>query len=359
MAMVESMAQKRINKGSGLVEYVLPTAIVGLLVGMTLFSFGQKDLILNFLSSSANVKFDKSTGIGYIGKNNSNSNNSSTNTQNNSEFKAGYLGGSESLPVKQCNETTCNIDFGSFILSGVPANFSDMVNSQGSAGGTEVLASLLDQIIAQKEDKIPESDLDKIKDLSNMSHLMARYEKFLEQSAATCKVASDSTACINNLLNNNTPAFTPPEELINKFNKEFDFSEPGCTIDIGAAMNDYINNRNEFNAVVEEQLPYLMVKQYNEVMNNTPSLSNAEKSVIKELYWDVGTMGGKLDCIFYSLHTAGGTVFDPTTGVKTTIDTANASLDDITNPDYSTLTHVDSALICASSHSNDINYVCH
>ncbi|MGD9580053.1 MAG: hypothetical protein AB7V50_01655 [Vampirovibrionia bacterium] len=98
----------------------------------------------------------------------------------------GELGGSSSDPVSECNGDTCVIDFGDYVLNGIPANFSDeSVSSRGNDDLTNVMSSMIQQLEA--ENNPPDQDLSDlialIKDAISTNDKMSDAEEIIEIGA--------------------------------------------------------------------------------------------------------------------------------------------------------------------------------
>lgn len=93
---------------------------------------------------------------------------------------AGSLGGTRTNPVRACTNGMCQVDYGTFILNGIPDNFSEFVETSGPAAGTDTILSTLDSIIqAADSGKInltPET-LEAVRNLAEKGHLLASGER--------------------------------------------------------------------------------------------------------------------------------------------------------------------------------------
>ena len=160
------MSYKRRHKdGSNLIEYVIPMALVGIIVGVGLYQIISSGVLRSFIISSNPITYDQSTKKAVI-------------SQNKQEEKILYdtLPHNEE-PIFTCAKGLCDIDFGDFILTGIPENFEEFVKTQGTAGGTEELIALLEQIAAQLEEKGDNDLAAEIRDLANLGHIIAQAEK--------------------------------------------------------------------------------------------------------------------------------------------------------------------------------------
>lgn len=135
-------------KGSGLVDYVIPTAVVGLVLGLGLYYFSQNGSILTNLMASLK---------GYVGSKDNSMIIVKPQGSSSSIVNPGDLGGDHDNPVKSCNTTTnlCDIDYGDFILRGIPNDLNQHVNEVGGSRGGQVLAEMLSQTIAYMKETDP------------------------------------------------------------------------------------------------------------------------------------------------------------------------------------------------------------
>lgn len=150
-----STNHKQDFKGSSLVDYILPTALIGLVVGMGLYMAIKENLLQNFVSASLNLNYNAETGK------------ASSSGFNSINISAGDLGGKFNDPKKVCKGAKCSIDFGDLVLNNVSDNFASLVETNGNSGGTKELLELLKQVIAQLEAD-PETDPSQLLALKNL-----------------------------------------------------------------------------------------------------------------------------------------------------------------------------------------------
>lgn len=155
------------SKGASLFQYVIILALIGLLLVPIYFLHGQT--IVNHLKSFLDVL----TGVNTSLFENTDPGKKSILAET---VKAGELGGTPSNPVMDCAGGVCAIDYGSLILNGVPADFGEIIETAGTAGGTEEIIALLEQIADQKA-KDPETTEQELTDLRN---LIARGKEIVE-----------------------------------------------------------------------------------------------------------------------------------------------------------------------------------
>lgn len=274
----------------------------------------------------------------------------------------GSLGGTPENPVKECDNGVCNIDYGELMLQGLPDNFTELVETSGTAAGTTELTNMLDQMIAQMEGNVDAQELQQMKDLANMGHLMADYEKYVEDFAKQCDTTADPKQCMGDFLYHGTTNYNPPTNLTNQLTGlALDFSNPGYILEVGGSMNNYLNDSTTFEQSKNSELASAFVGQYQEVMNNS-AFSDTQKDIVKELYWQIGSMATELDNVIWSSGSSNYTqdsYYDPLTVEQTYYDISSFEAGDIYNPNYSHTTDLDSALICAAGYHSDTSTQCH
>lgn len=211
-----------------------------------------------------------------------------------------------------CVKDNCSIDFGPYKITGIPENFGEFIETAGSSGGSIVLADLLEQIAKNPELTNEESYL--IEKLANKGHSLASIEEMIEVQAQI-------------LVDN---ASTPDA------NFEMD--------------GDVLQAR---------------LTEFNDLCTQVESLL-ASKPETKDI---VGVLAGNIvglatdmslahQVAINSCVTEGSCANDVLTGATIETEPYNASLDDIINPEASSVSDVDSALICASGGSNDDGTKC-
>lgn len=85
----------------------------------------------------------------------------------NGNVTGGQLGGTANNPVRQCAGSNCTIDFGPIVLNNIPRDYSEIIETSGASGGTEVVVGLIQQIAEQLEDnpQVTEEQLTKIQEI--------------------------------------------------------------------------------------------------------------------------------------------------------------------------------------------------
>lgn len=147
------MIRKR--SGNAFIQYaiILILIAVGVVVVYTLL--GKN--ITNNLSFFSNTMDKAAKSVSFTG-----------NDGSVKSYQPGDLKGSPSSPVSECNANECILDYGDYILSGIPANFSD---ESTSSRGTDQLAKLMGNMISQleAENDPPNDDLTALINLINQA----------------------------------------------------------------------------------------------------------------------------------------------------------------------------------------------
>ncbi|MEW5820056.1 MAG: hypothetical protein AB1782_07670 [Cyanobacteriota bacterium] len=182
------MKQKR-NSGSGLVEYVIPTAIIGILVGLTLYCIFNDKLLLKFLSASAN-------GSNNNGKITIGSNGAPGPLISSPNKKPNVIPNDDPViddPIDdsrmKCVNGLCTIDFGDYIITGIPENFGPVTTAK--RGGEETLAYV--DILMQMADILEQQG-----DTSG-SNLLRQLADQAKKMAATEIGADEALENLNNI----------------------------------------------------------------------------------------------------------------------------------------------------------------
>ena len=339
------------NKGSNLIEYVIPLVLIGLVIGIGLYYMFSKSNLTNFVSRSSDMEYDAVTQSASLG--------------DKSEIKpllkpnAGDLKGTPDNPVKDCYEGKCTIDYGNIILTGIPEDFHEFVRSAGTSGTSDKIVSLIETIADQLEDSGLENESLEVRKLASIGHNIAAVENTLENNIIKCNGDPD---CISEA---NTGSFPKPEGYDDTFYKFPDNAEYGIytyySTTIGAAQKTKTEKPEFFEqAKNKNNLAFLYVDQLDTVLA-TSGIADNIKGVIKELSWDIGVVGEEFNnnCNYLSSDEE-QTYYDPLTGEMVGAPKPDAySYNSFQNYEASTITHFDSALVCASGNNKDTGTKCH
>lgn len=342
-------------KGSSLAQYAIIIALIAIAVVPAFFLIG--DTIFSSFTNFYNLLSGGKTNTNVVS-----SAPETPPTKTETGQKAGSLGGTNDAPVKECSNGSCVIDYGDFLLQGVPDNFSDFVKSSGSSGGTENILSLFDQMIAQTQDSLPAESINKLQELADLGHILAGFEKYVEDIASSCSGKTYANSCFHNIITEPS-SYKPDPALLSQF-PGLDFSGTIGTVSvhsgrIGGAMHDYLQVPEVFNERKDIELGFAIVERYNQVMQD-PSLTNTQKDVVKQLYSQIAILGEEIDAKLWGVSGINEQIIinDPITGIGVMTDVTTFNTEDITNPQSSRITDLDSALICATGKKEDTGTDC-
>ncbi|MGD9580723.1 MAG: hypothetical protein AB7V50_05080 [Vampirovibrionia bacterium] len=160
----------RLYKGSALVDYIVPTAVVGLVVGLALFTLQKDNLLRDFITVSSGTNVAVSDGTLAVGASGSTTNASwNTSESVSAAVESGTsppLEGSETI---NCSGGVCTISAAGYTLTGIPEDIADFVATSSVSGGDDVFANVLDQIIEQIEAQADPSESTIISALKNLA----------------------------------------------------------------------------------------------------------------------------------------------------------------------------------------------
>ncbi|MEW5821263.1 MAG: hypothetical protein AB1782_13805 [Cyanobacteriota bacterium] len=157
------------NTGANLTQYGIAIALVGVLLLPVYFTLG--DHIVEGLQKMFNIQ----SGINSQMKINALLSSPGFDP---STLQAGDLGGSYQNPVEVCANGQCTIDYGTIILSGIPSDFSELIETSGVPGGTNEILNLLTQLANQLDSSNPDAASD-IRELIALGQdIIAVEEKF-------------------------------------------------------------------------------------------------------------------------------------------------------------------------------------
>jgi Flp pilus assembly pilin Flp len=164
----------RIQKGSSVSQYAIIIVLIALALVPVLYILG-KNISENFNSFSQGLENKDTQQDG------------STSISNSTLTVAGgELGGTPDKPVKVCDNSSCTVDYGDFVLQGIPADLNSFLQSSGTSGTTKLFAGMLDQITAQIEKEDNSEEVQALKDLANLQHYTAEIQKIVEEAAKKC-----------------------------------------------------------------------------------------------------------------------------------------------------------------------------
>ncbi|MEW5820954.1 MAG: hypothetical protein AB1782_12250 [Cyanobacteriota bacterium] len=381
--------------GNALSQYGIIIALIFLAI-LPVFLFTGKNIVSYFNSLYQGLKHNQN-----ISTNKESSASQTNNAQKIELIKAGSLGGTQDEPVSTCNDNLCNIDYGEFVLKGVPENFNGFVQASGTSGGTEELLALIEQIAQQLEEKGDTEGAKEYRELANLGHFVADVENIVETSINSCTNSSGdgyNSDCVKKELNK--MYFDPPktpdnvQHLLPDFNmNNFTFWDFTSFMDIDDAIvkmkyglnyNQIRNGEIEFSDDYSEaskadyyktsKPSYAMATKYIQIMKN-PAYSDTMKSVTTQLIKNIAVLGDELAYNasqqesnhaaigLQSVDWESGKVI--TQRQSQSIETcypgegcSSSSPSEIKKHEYSMKTDLNSALICSTGKNRDKNNNC-
>lgn len=346
-------------KGSALVEYILPTVLIGLVVGLGLYYTTSNGNISNFFSSTSSSKIDPATQKMTLNEN-------KTDTELILNPSKGSLGGTPETPVKQCSEGVCNIDFGTYILSGIPEDFNEFIVASGVSGGTDKIQELMKQIATQLEGTEDDALAEDIMKLANMGHNIALIQKSIENHALKC---NGDELCLNNIRTKLVPKPDGYIDSASPYPTSMNYEKAIYAGSIGDA-NYHLSKPLEeikvdwpsYNPEIMNTMPnYQYYMQFKKIMDS-PNYNSEVSGIIKELTWDIGIIGEELQNNYnYMSGSPTQSMYDPITGEieKAVPAPVGYDYDAFKNYNASTITNFDSALICSTDSNQDTGTLCH
>ena len=303
------MFKRFIYKGSSLAQYSIIIALIAVGLVPVFYLFGKN------ISSSFNALYQGLSGQEAPLSKNANPVNADT--------KANLKGTPEN-PVKNCVDGACSIDFGDYILTGIPEKFDMFIQTQGTSGGTDKMVDLLTQIASQLQQEGLTSEASEIIKLANCGHSIGAIEKIYEDVQKTCNFDKD---CIVNQI---TTLEAQDATHVNSLDN----------MDLPVYLSQYMSDPESLKSYLPSTA-INFVESYVSVMNN-PDIKDSTKGVIGELSYDIMKMA-------YTFH-------DCSHLTDTQIYDTNKTLQDI---NFSDMTNLDSAIICASGKGTDTGVECH
>lgn len=348
------------NKGSNLIEYAIPLALVAIVVGLGLHSFVSSGAIKNYLINSS------SNSMVFKDKNQTSAVAPEDTAALPVNLSSGSFGGSLENPVKQCDSDSCTIDYGEYILNNIPLDYGGFVEAHGVSGGTDLLASLVEQIASQLEDKGDLAGAQDFRDLANLGHFISDMQQTLEETVATCP----AKGCVDSVIARSITLNPTPEVagILTSYDPNIsEISDLLLMTRLDLARNDLDSNPTTTDPATSPALA--MVELFDKI-NSDPDYSDTVKSITKELFVNINDLGYDLygniavantDTKTLLIETGGSSVpqYDPITGDPIAAESFNiSSLDDILHPQTSSGTDLNSLLICTTGGSLDDGSSC-
>jgi Flp pilus assembly pilin Flp len=351
------------SKGQNLVEFSIVSAIIVIIAIIALSALGNNVFSI-FSKSTDKTENYKPFAWDLPDK---------KSTITTPAIPAGSLGGTETNPVRDCQGSVCNIDYGTFVLSGIPENFSDFVQSNGTSGGTESIVSLLEQMASQLEDQDDIEGSQDYKDIANLGHYLATVQETIENKAKQCKTSADSYNCFKEFINQPVVTGAAPPENIEHLLPEFSdtLSYYDFTLENNfkyAQQLEYYNNQilKHVTITPENNASYAILKKLDKIKNEnkyTPEMKAVTDIIYKEMEDLHKMFNASVNAINHTTaegvpahfshdyleYTESGEVIEKVY----TSDYIFNGMDPIINPDTSNLTNIDSALLCNIGDNKD------
>ena len=179
------------HKGNTQIEYAIIVVLIALAIIPICIVFGGQ--IVSYLTSFKNLLSGQNDVYGTVSP-----------VSNQQKITPGSLDGNMKKPVSQCSNNMCTIDYGDFILEGIPEDLGKYVKSHGSSGGSDQIAMIFDQIAQHFEEEGDTQGAKDFRNLANLGHLMADLQEQVEQVGQNCTGAQDEKNCIFEALSTGT-----------------------------------------------------------------------------------------------------------------------------------------------------------
>lgn len=350
--------------GSALVQYAIILSLLSIGVISVYMFFGQQ--INAILNSYLKVFTQNSEKVAVNADIISSApSNVSANTS-----MGGSMGGTSTNPTQSCTTGSCSIDFGNFVLNGIPENYADYVKNNGSSGGTEKLATIFEQIAQTLQNQGDIAGAAQYRDMANLGHILSDTQKIVESQAQQCVTNSNPTACLKQKVT--TQAIHPRviSSVSDKLSAMYANTNLNSEDIICNSFSDYIERAKVNNEDISYKLTYSPQYQimtiYDQIMSNSNYSQNL-KNVTTELLSQmndteqnfINTIG---NLCYEGVSNYGHGNFDIITGELQPGSTSITALTDLNlaiHPETSNITNLDSTLVCVAGHNNDTNNTCH
>ncbi|MEW5822241.1 MAG: hypothetical protein AB1782_18750 [Cyanobacteriota bacterium] len=342
-------------KGASIAQYAIILALLGLTIAVSFFFLGDniknQFKFLSFLYDNNNkVIADNLLGM-QISK---------------GAIPPGGLGGSFENPVMECSGDTCAFDMGPFVLNSIPENFAEFVETSGTSGGTDKIASFFDQIAEYFDEINNDEGYEDFKNLANLGHFLSDIHEAIENTARSCQSfpagSRDSTTCFDRAIRDRTDSLTLPAELAELLPNYRDYDLYRLIRDgmyIGEATYDF----KDYDSDVYPS--YAMVEVFKGIMDN-PNYPDELKAITQELYLDIADLGFQQSSLAQCVKEGIGDgksfdEYDPITGDRIgRVDfVIQEGLEDLLKPNASSFTDLESALICVTGGNSETSNKCH
>lgn len=278
-------------------------------------------------------------------------------------IKAGGLGGNKNDPKSECSGEICAIDFGDFILNGVPENLGDFIETAGTSGGTHELADILEQLSEQMVDN-DLSDGNSVEDfklIANLGHFSANIQEAGELAAKNCTTVADPKTCFNSASNDFIPTDITASEEIQKLLPRW----PTPTKNTGYSADSYSGMLGKLDLGWATQgygypdlYPSIQImKAYDRIMaaDETDGVTTEMKEISTAMIKQIDTLNDNLKNVYFKVEERPGQWqnTDPITKRKKwERGTGNGNLEEVVNPKTSKEVDLRSIIFCATGRKN-------
>lgn len=341
------------KSGQNMVEVAILMTVVGVVCIAAYTLLGNN---LTQLFQGANNKVSDYNKLSFIGKPGS-----TPSTPTGTLTTSGQWGGTPSSPITKCVSGSCSIDFGNYILNGVPESLDQIVKSSGSSGANDKMYDLYMQLSNQLAAQGDAAGAQDFKDMANLAKYMASMQKQVETNVAPCASAPNKTTCYQtNISSNDMSIISVPPELTtlvspaSSWNKYLDTQLLQTVIGNGRTLKAMTEPM--YTPSIKEYAGYAFIEKFDKIMNNSSFPSNL-KGLAKELYLSVADINEEFyerKSPYNSMPMGGMNEYDPITGAF--IQLKNINQTDFLNPSLSS-SNTSSSLTCASS--NPSSSSCH
>lgn len=342
----------RNNIGSSLVEYAFPLALIGLVVGMGMLYISSGGKMLNFITSSSNIKFDSIAQKAVLDQNGEETPLINDCTLNNNS-------------KTECLDGLCKLDLGSVVLTGIPEDFNVFIETAGASGGSDKVSELMSQIAQQLEAEGLTKESEEIKKLASIGHNLAVMQKSIEELVKSC---TNDAVCIKNAGNNLVPKPDGYDETYYPYDANSQYKDFAGASILGGIKNLQTHDPAVYTEMLSRNKLSAEFINTLDSINANNSISQDVKNVVQELSWDIGVIGEDFQNNVefmaaewfdsYSLLNP-GTFYDPITLQERVEPIPQDPISNFNNYKASKITHFDSALICVSGENTDSGTQCH
>ena len=254
------------NKGQNLAEITSLIALV-VIVGVCVYQ-----MMGNNINSMFNLTHKEYKTYKPFDWDSSNNNINNTNTNSNNQTSIATT----DSPIVNCNNGKCTLDFGDYVLTGMPANLSEFIETSGSSAGTDALASIIQQLADQLANEGKKEESTDLSNLANMAYFMADYQKQSELFAQQCSSDSNPELCYKNKINSNKSLALPDElkSLLPGYKTTDSFALNRAYTNLGVGMRQKDYQQSFFSEHENGYVGFAMANLIDNVIDN-PNISDS------------------------------------------------------------------------------------